>query len=144
MLLTKKNNDFEQIYWWCTMYLRVYYCHPSACSVHISLSVKRSIDANPIWVNCWSLKNKRRTKRVCLRFFLEVKETGRLWSLWVRVTVFNATFNNNSVILWQSVLLVEETRVPEENHRPVASPWQISYNVVSSTPCHERDSNSQH
>jgi len=29
--------------------------------------------------------------------------------------VFNATFNNISVISWQSVLLVEETRVPEEN-----------------------------
>ena len=26
--------------------------------------------------------------------------------------VFNATFNNISVILWRSVLLVEETRVP--------------------------------
>jgi hypothetical protein len=26
--------------------------------------------------------------------------------------VFNATFNNISVILWWSVLLVEETRVP--------------------------------
>jgi len=35
--------------------------------------------------------------------------------------VFNATFNNNSVILWRSVLLVEETGVPGENHRPVAS-----------------------
>ena len=30
--------------------------------------------------------------------------------------VFNATFNNISVILW-SVLLVEETGVPEANHR---------------------------
>ena len=30
--------------------------------------------------------------------------------------VFNATFNNISVITWQSVLLMEETRVPEENH----------------------------
>ena len=28
----------------------------------------------------------------------------------------NITFNNISVILWQSVLLVEETRVPVENH----------------------------
>ena len=28
--------------------------------------------------------------------------------------VFNSTFNNISVILWQSVLLVEETRVPGE------------------------------
>ena len=35
--------------------------------------------------------------------------------------VFNATFNNISVISWQSVLLVEETRVPRENHQTVAS-----------------------
>jgi hypothetical protein len=39
----------------------------------------------------------------------------------VRVMVFNAIFNNISVISWRSVLLVEETRVPRENHRPVAS-----------------------
>ena len=32
--------------------------------------------------------------------------------------VFNATFNNNSAISWCSVLLVEETWVPGENHRP--------------------------
>ena len=49
--------------------------------------------------------------------------------------VFNATFNNISVILWRSDLLVEETRVPEENHRPAASHLQtLSHNVVSSTP----------
>ena len=29
--------------------------------------------------------------------------------------------NNISVIPWQSVLLVEETGVPRESHRPVAS-----------------------
>jgi len=34
----------------------------------------------------------------------------------VRVTMFNATFNNISVISWRSVLLVEETGVPGENH----------------------------
>jgi hypothetical protein len=39
----------------------------------------------------------------------------------VRVMVFNATFNNISVILWWSVLLMEETEVPGEIHRPVAS-----------------------
>ena len=49
--------------------------------------------------------------------------------------VFNATFNNISVISSQSVLLVEETGVPGENHRPATSHWQtLSYNVVSSTP----------
>jgi len=34
------------------------------------------------------------------------------------VMMFKATFNNISVILWWSVLLVEETR---ENHLPVSS-----------------------
>ena len=34
--------------------------------------------------------------------------------------LINATFNNISDILWQSVLLAEETGVPGENHRPVA------------------------
>ena len=49
--------------------------------------------------------------------------------------VFNATFNNISVISWRSVLLVEETGVPGENHPPAASHWQAySHNVVSSTP----------
>ena len=36
----------------------------------------------------------------------------------VRVMTFSITFNNISVISWQSVLLVEETGVPRENHRP--------------------------
>ena len=49
--------------------------------------------------------------------------------------VFNATFNNMSVISWRSVLLVEETGVPGENHRPVASHRQIlSHKVVWSRP----------
>ena len=49
--------------------------------------------------------------------------------------MFNVTFNNISVISWQSVLLVEETGVPGENHRHVASDRQtLSHNVVSSTP----------
>jgi len=39
----------------------------------------------------------------------------------VRVKVFKATFNNISDILWQLVLLVEETGVPRENHRHDAS-----------------------
>jgi hypothetical protein len=58
--------------------------------------------------------------------------------------VLSATFNNVSVISWLSVLLVEETGVPGENNRPVASHRQtLSHNVVSSTLRHERGSNSQ-
>jgi hypothetical protein len=49
--------------------------------------------------------------------------------------VFNVTFNNILVISCWSVLLVEETGVPGENHQPVASHWQnLSHNVVSNTP----------
>jgi len=39
----------------------------------------------------------------------------------VGVMVFYAAFNNISGISWRSVLSVEETRVPGENHIPVAS-----------------------
>jgi len=35
--------------------------------------------------------------------------------------VFNATVNNILAISWWSVLLVEETGVLRENHRPVES-----------------------
>ena len=63
--------------------------------------------------------------------------------IWLVFMVFHATFINISVILWRSVLLVEETGVPGKNPQPVASHWQtLSHNVVSSTPHHERDSNS--
>ena len=49
--------------------------------------------------------------------------------------MFHVTFNIISVISWRSVLLVEESGVPGENHRPAASHWQtLSNNVVSSTP----------
>jgi hypothetical protein len=35
--------------------------------------------------------------------------------------MLNADFDNISVILWRAALLVEETGVPGENHRTVAS-----------------------
>ena len=40
---------------------------------------------------------------------------------WDRVMVFCDTFNNFNYISWQSVLLVDETREPGENHQPAAS-----------------------
>jgi hypothetical protein len=40
---------------------------------------------------------------------------------WFGFMVFNATFNNITVILWRSVLLVEETGGTGENHQPVTS-----------------------
>ena len=37
--------------------------------------------------------------------------------MFVCLVVFNATFNNSSAISWKSVLLMEETGGPGENHR---------------------------
>jgi len=51
---------------------------------------------------------------------------------------FNSTFNNISVILWRSVLLVEETE--KSTDLPEVT---LSHSVVSSTPRNERDPNSQ-
>jgi hypothetical protein len=42
------------------------------------------------------------------------------------VMVINATFNNIPVISWRSVLLVEETGIPGENHRQLT----LSLNVA--------------
>jgi hypothetical protein len=61
----------------------------------------------------------------------------RLWlELWCLTPL-------STVISWWSVLLMEEIRMPGENHRPAASHLQISHYIVSSTPCHAWDSNSQ-
>jgi hypothetical protein len=58
--------------------------------------------------------------------------------------VLNATFNNFSVTSWLSVLLVEETGVPGENHQPAANHRQaLSHIVALSRPGHKRESNSQ-
>jgi hypothetical protein len=83
--------------------------------------------------------------KLCATFSANVNINYRLpINQRVRVMVFKATFNNISVISWRLVLLVEETRVPRENHRPVASHWQtLSLKFVSSAPRHERGSNSQ-
>ena len=39
--------------------------------------------------------------------------------------VINTTFNNISVISWRSVLLVEETVVPGENHQNDSNEGQV-------------------
>ena len=49
--------------------------------------------------------------------------------------VFNATFNNISVISWWSVLLVEETGVPRKTtDLSQVTDKLLSHNVVLSTP----------
>ena len=81
-----------------------------------------------------------------LPFFL------RIWEIWTsgihfnRVMVFNATFNNISVISWQSVLLVEKTTdMPQVTNKhynimliEYTSPWagfKLTMIVVIGTDC---------
>jgi hypothetical protein len=62
------------------------------------------------------------------------------------VTGFFLT-KNVKEICWDLKFLSEVTGsgVPGENHRSILNHWQIlSHNIVSSTPRHERVSNSQH
>ena len=105
-----------------------------------------------------NMSNKDSTKRPGVNFtcsrrvcnFCFVWDTSRITQIrykfcgnrgkFVCLMVFNATFNNISVISWRSALLVEGTGGPGENHRPVASQWQ----TVSHTFRPDRDSNSQH
>ena len=68
---------------------------------------------------------------------------SNIWRDWVR--------NSNAYTLYayntfnsMSPLLVDENEVPGEIHRHAANLLQaVSYNVVPSTPLHERESNAQ-
>ena len=85
--------------------------------------VKKGMDRNPCLTK---MSNWLHVK------LLDVPWLSRFGLLFM---VFNATFNNISVISWRSVLLVGETGVPGENYRPVANHWQtLSHDVVSNTP----------
>jgi hypothetical protein len=55
---------------------------------------------------------------------------------------FNTTFNNILASSWRSVLLMEKTEAPGENHRPAASHRQmLLHKVVASAPRHLPDLN---
>ena len=67
-------------------------------------NVKRGVELS------WEVIGEGQTRRF---FFLDIKVE---WLVLCKCRVLNTTFNNISVILWRSVLLVEETRAPGENH----------------------------
>jgi hypothetical protein len=54
-----------------------------------------------------------------------IRITGTCVIIWLihSFIVFNPTFSNISTISWRPVLVVEETGIPWENHRPWASNW---------------------
>ena len=54
--------------------------------------------------------------------------------MFVCLMVFSATFNNISVISWRSVLLVEDTGVPREDHRRVAVTDKLYHIMLYTSP----------
>ena len=80
-------------------------------------------------VYAWSILSSYWRKDFNLTMFMDTVIKKRGWM------VFNANFNNISVISWWSILLAEETRLPGENRIPVATHWPtLPHNIVSSTP----------
>jgi hypothetical protein len=57
-------------------------------------------------------------KKYCVKNHL-LTDKKPFSSIYICLTVFNVTINNISVISWRSVLLLEETGGPGENHRAV-------------------------
>ena len=72
------------------------------------------------WWNCWPSLFK-----LSFHNFNWIKHYQYMYYdlILILFLVFNATFSNISAISWRPVLLVEEARVPGENHRPWASNW---------------------
>ena len=63
------------------------------------------------------------------------QRSSHFYSLWISyvvccLMVFNATFHNISIISWRSVLLVEETGLPRENHRHLLQVTDKLYHIM--------------
>ena len=99
----------------------------------------KTIHNSPKQVVCWLLDHEPNTKsihnssNIGLNFYnvglnLPYLETNPIQSQCTCLMVFNDTFNDITVtgISLRSVILVEETGVPGENHRPVASQSQYT------------------
>ena len=102
---------------------------------------------------CTSKKKKKKTIKQTKTQYNKIQKTKQKWalrvlnvyvfcqfrSIRVRVVVFNATFNNISVISWRSVSLVEKTadlsQVTEKT---------FSHNVVTNAHHHEQNLHSKH
>jgi hypothetical protein len=95
----------------------------------VGFTTTSAISAYHNWCEFES-RSGRGVQHYVIKFVSDLQQVGG-FLMRFRFMVFNTTFNNISAISSRSVLLVEETRGPRENHRPVASHWQtLSHNVV--------------
>ena len=104
------------------MWTSLHNCPITTLVKFLSLSIKRTAKT---WA-CNIVLYQRPVTSACINglchetieslWFVDVNGTAKYTRVSIRVMVFNPTFNNISVIAWRSVLLVEETGVPRENH----------------------------
>jgi hypothetical protein len=80
----------------------------STSQLHITILIKKATDWKPTLTH--------------ILHHAPVKTT-KILQVWFgfRFMVFNATFNNISAISWRSVLFVEETGGPGENHNSLTN-----------------------
>jgi hypothetical protein len=95
------------------------------------------LDSHRITRGCYFQMNCFRHQRKSVLFPPEPDQVNiiRKHHKGIRVMVFNATFDNISVILWRSVYWWRKPEYPEKTtKRPAASHWQtLSQKVVSNT-----------
>ena len=85
--------------------------------------------------SCSSMVSYRKFRKVRCKGWYEMKR--------IMVMVGNATFNNISFISWRSDLLLDDTGEPRETTKLSQVTNNLSsHNVGSSTPRHERGSQS--
>jgi hypothetical protein len=108
----------------------------SGCATWINYSISRKQcfsfihDMNQLTIKSYARHSmvqcsKSTMASSCIKFYYNDYKFGfGLWCLTPISTIFQLS--------WRSFLLLEETRVPGENHRPVESHWQtLSHNECS-------------
>jgi hypothetical protein len=75
---------------------------------HLTTEIKYKIEQSTSFMLCMSYRYINKSSPLFLSHTIIFCYFGAM--------VFNDTFNNIAVISWRSVLLVEETGVPEGNH----------------------------
>jgi hypothetical protein len=126
--VTELDTNKSRTIWPVTVYCRI---HPK----YITKTPNCDLWTHILFFERWLIMTKMYVYKQIINVF--VYEYAYVLRVGMWFMLLNATFNkiNTSVIpvSWRSVLLVEESGVHGENHRPIASHWQtLSHNVVLS------------
>jgi hypothetical protein len=83
-----------------------------------------------LFVYTWNLKLTYTTG-----YYLTMVMWLKIFKIWVRLIMFNATFNNFSAISWRSVLLVEETGEKTTDLQQITDKFITQWYIEYTSPC---------